>query len=289
MDEQRAELARMLGACPCCGKFDCELTIQDKLRNKLSQRRMALQKCSEGSACRECTASCPEDHSTELNEIDELLISINQTDGTEKKRRKKTRKKKRMDTTKLEAAGNELWECGRINELGVGSRVQIDGIKSRPEMNGKFGTVEAYLPDRERYSVQVDGEKLALKLAVLTMVDMDTTQSISERCPQRLSALAATALNRHHCQHEHHCHDACAQRSLNSKLSKADEFLPLPDDEDEFWGTSVDKEVCAFEQTLHCTNNNCACRLKLTPVIKGKIVQMCKTMMKVRRSQECRQ
>jgi len=55
-------------------------------------------------------------------------------------------------------------------ELGVGSRVQIDGIKSRPEINGKIGTVKAYLPERERYSVQLEGEELALKAAALTIV-----------------------------------------------------------------------------------------------------------------------
>lgn len=68
------------------------------------------------------------------------------------------------------AEGKPLERESVGGELGVGSRVQIDGIKSRPEINGKIGTVKAYLPERERYSVQLEGEELALKAAALTIV-----------------------------------------------------------------------------------------------------------------------
>ena len=60
---------------------------------------------------------------------------------------------------------------GATVELPAGSKVSIDGIKSRPEINGTVGTVIGYLPERERYNVKLDGgEELALKLTALSLI-----------------------------------------------------------------------------------------------------------------------
>jgi hypothetical protein len=104
MDEQQQELARAIGACPCCGKFDCELSIQDKLRDKLSQRRMALQGCDDQVCESSCGVCEGEDHSTEIQDIDDLLTWINEADPGPKttKKKKPRRKKGRPDVDSLE-------------------------------------------------------------------------------------------------------------------------------------------------------------------------------------------
>ena len=59
---------------------------------------------------------------------------------------------------------------GAEGELQPGSSVRIDGIQSRPEINGQVGTVVTYLAERERYKVRLgDGEEIALKSNALTL------------------------------------------------------------------------------------------------------------------------
>ena len=41
--------------------------------------------------------------------------------------------------------------------LGAGAAVTIHGLRGRPELNGKSGTVMQWMPARGRYEVQVPG------------------------------------------------------------------------------------------------------------------------------------
>jgi hypothetical protein len=59
-----------------------------------------------------------------------------------------------------------------VDDSGVvqGARVQIDGLKARPELNGSMGTVTGFNEENGRCNVRVDdGEVLALKLGALTI------------------------------------------------------------------------------------------------------------------------
>merc|ERR1711871_415792 len=47
------------------------------------------------------------------------------------------------------ASAEEAGEGG----ITVGAKVCIDGIKSRPEVNGQIGIVKEYLRERERYNI----------------------------------------------------------------------------------------------------------------------------------------
>ena len=59
---------------------------------------------------------------------------------------------------------------GKEGTFAAGCQVRIDGIKSRPEINGQVGTVVEFLAERERYNVRLgDGEELALKAAALSL------------------------------------------------------------------------------------------------------------------------
>ena len=55
--------------------------------------------------------------------------------------------------------------------LMVGHAVQIGGLISKPQLNGRIGHVEQYLPDSDRYRVVVDGVAYALKTSALTRVE----------------------------------------------------------------------------------------------------------------------
>ena len=86
----------------------------------------------------------------------------------------KSRDKKESATT-VAAAAAATGDADSAT-LKAGVKVLIDGIKSRPEVNGQVGTIVEYLPERERYSVRLApdathpaGEELALKMAVLTL------------------------------------------------------------------------------------------------------------------------
>lgn len=54
-----------------------------------------------------------------------------------------------------------------------GARVRVDGLKSRPELNGTFATVMSHNKDNGRWNVLVDDmrEELALKLETLTLAE----------------------------------------------------------------------------------------------------------------------
>lgn len=65
--------------------------------------------------------------------------------------------------------------CGMASatcDVSVGARVQVDGLKARPELNGSFGTVESLNEANGRWNVTVDDmrEPLALRLEALTLV-----------------------------------------------------------------------------------------------------------------------
>ena len=57
------------------------------------------------------------------------------------------------------------------------ARVRIDGLKARPELNGRYGNVATYRPATDgkvgRLAVMVDGEAVLLKMDSLTVVGFD--------------------------------------------------------------------------------------------------------------------
>merc|ERR1712232_664776 len=64
----------------------------------------------------------------------------------------------------------------------MGSTVQVDGLSSKPELNGKKGTVRRYA--RDRIGVELDGvDAIALKPERLTLVTEAATQRSAE--PER--------------------------------------------------------------------------------------------------------
>lgn len=79
--------------------------------------------------------------------------------------------KAEMEKYKPAAAAAAVPEGGgKEGTFTAGCQVRIDGIKSRPEINGQVGTVVEFLAERERYNVRLgDGEELALKAAALSL------------------------------------------------------------------------------------------------------------------------
>ena len=58
-------------------------------------------------------------------------------------------------------------------EVPTGTRVRVDGLKARPELNGSLGTVTGVKEDSGRFLVMVDDmrEALALKVDALTVAE----------------------------------------------------------------------------------------------------------------------
>jgi len=59
----------------------------------------------------------------------------------------------------------------------VGMRVEISGLASRPELNGARGTALSFESKKNRYAVEVRGEKLALKAANLSLAPDDEPEA----------------------------------------------------------------------------------------------------------------
>lgn len=57
--------------------------------------------------------------------------------------------------------------------LATGSRVRVDGLKAKPELNGSYATVVGLNEDTGRYNVMIDDrrEALALKLEALSLAE----------------------------------------------------------------------------------------------------------------------
>ena len=55
-------------------------------------------------------------------------------------------------------------------EFGYGLTVAVDGLKAKPELNGRHGKVLGYDSASERYSIEIDGDKVSLKKANLTLL-----------------------------------------------------------------------------------------------------------------------
>ena len=55
----------------------------------------------------------------------------------------------------------------------VGARIRVDGLKSRPELNGSLGVVQSHNTETDRYNVLIDDrrEELALKLSSLSVAE----------------------------------------------------------------------------------------------------------------------
>ena len=57
----------------------------------------------------------------------------------------------------------------RLTPLLTGKTVMITGLTSRTELNGRIGVVSDYNAESDRYDVNVDGEKIAVKAARLSV------------------------------------------------------------------------------------------------------------------------
>ena len=53
-----------------------------------------------------------------------------------------------------------------MDNLAPGTAVEVQGLKARPDLNGKRAKIVAYVGERERYQVKVDeGEEIYLRPA----------------------------------------------------------------------------------------------------------------------------
>ena len=57
--------------------------------------------------------------------------------------------------------------------LQSGTRVRIDGLKSKPELNGEHATIESFVSETGRCNIKLDStdQMLALKPAVLQICE----------------------------------------------------------------------------------------------------------------------
>jgi len=61
------------------------------------------------------------------------------------------------------APAPDLYEATPATVIPNGERVKIFGLMSRPDLNGRYGKVQSYSSERGRYTVDVQGEMMALR------------------------------------------------------------------------------------------------------------------------------
>merc|ERR1739841_481116 len=69
--------------------------------------------------------------------------------------------------------------------MDPGTVVEVSGLKARPDLNGKHGTVVAYAADRQRYHVNIIGteEETYLRPANITIVTKPAPAPAPEPAP----------------------------------------------------------------------------------------------------------
>ena len=69
----------------------------------------------------------------------------------------------------VQQASDEVIEPGE--NIVAGARVVVDGLKARPELNGKLATVKSHNNENGRWNVLIDDmrDEMALKLEALTL------------------------------------------------------------------------------------------------------------------------
>ena len=78
--------------------------------------------------------------------------------------------------------------------LRVGCTVVVDGLKGRPELNGRHGRIDSYSADTGRYKVTMaDGDKVAIKPPNLCEVVRAPSQSEERRAASLPSEFAMLA------------------------------------------------------------------------------------------------
>merc|ERR1719401_736171 len=65
--------------------------------------------------------------------------------------------------------------------LTAGSRVRVQGLKGRPELNSQIGTVLRFVADRGRWEVQIDG---AAKNAAPLGLKEENLEALPDKCHQ---------------------------------------------------------------------------------------------------------
>ena len=56
-----------------------------------------------------------------------------------------------------------------------GDRVLVTGLKTRKELNGKYGSVVGYLTDSHRFEVKIDGHSTSLKIKPANLLPVGET------------------------------------------------------------------------------------------------------------------
>ena len=56
-----------------------------------------------------------------------------------------------------------------------GDRVFVTGLKTRKELNGKYGSVVDYLTDSHRFEVKIDGHSTSLKIKRVNLLPVGET------------------------------------------------------------------------------------------------------------------
>lgn len=83
------------------------------------------------------------------------------------------------------------------NVLPRGTKVVIDGLQSRADLNGQTGLVVTYVEEKGRYKVRIkDGSSIAVKPENITVVPK-TASAAAEEAPQRESDQRSVALPEH--------------------------------------------------------------------------------------------
>jgi len=76
------------------------------------------------------------------------------------------------------APAPDLYEATPATVIPNGERVKIFGLMSRPDLNGRYGKVQSYDSERGRYTVDVQGEVMALRPDNLSAVPAEQTVQI---------------------------------------------------------------------------------------------------------------
>ena len=106
--------------------------------------------------------------------------------------------------------------------LSLGSRVVIDDITSRPELNGRKGRIVAWDAEQPRCGVLVDGEQQRLSLKKVNLrpatTDPEYATAIRHLAPRSIEALLDDVIGRTEIDWHTHVED-CRKLACESECS----------------------------------------------------------------------
>ena len=251
MDAQQGCVAKALGACACCGRFDCEEeggpSLKSRLRSKLKDRRRALEQC--GQRCKEDgNPLCLTYNNSEAEDLDALISWIN--NGDEQKEPKKKKKKKKKKT--LPAQKDETSSTSDAPSTATSGCSQYHHSKCKYKSFSTFFTEKAF----EQQAA--NAKKCVLRAHQIEGELPDARRRVTELAEELAREKARVA-------------------ELERELNEATLGIVGSVYED------ADAEVEAFR--LQCDSTaRCGCRVQLTPQVSAMIVDMCTTEERARRS-----